>query len=211
MKERLRLILADRGLLLVLAVLLANAYAISDELRAGRFDLNDSVFHHTLIERMADAVERGENPFDCWVSEWSLGYPVPRTYQVLGHLPLAFLYLALGKTVSVLTLFIGARFLLVALLPLTVYVSARLLLLPASTAVAAAVLAPLVSTNGLFGLEYGAYLWRGNGLFTQAVAMHLLLLTIGFGFRAIHRTGAAVHAGLLLGFTFLAHFIYGLM
>src|SRR5215475_11359917 len=113
MKRKLQLILADRGLLLVLVVVLANAYAISGELTAGRFDLNDSVFHYTLTERIADAMQRGENPFDCWVSEWSLGYPVPRTYQVLGHFSLALLYLALGKTVSVLTLFVCARFLLV--------------------------------------------------------------------------------------------------
>src|SRR5262249_18601636 len=174
MKKRLQSILADRGLLLVLAVVAVNAYAISDELAAARFDLNDSVFHYTLIDRMAHAIERGENPLDCWVSEWSLGYPVPRTYQVLAHLSLAVLYLALGKTVSVLTLFAWARFLLIALLPLTVYVSARLLFLPSAIAIASAVASPLVSTNGLYGLEYGAYLWRGNGLFTQAAAMHLL-------------------------------------
>src|SRR5262245_31173780 len=193
-------LLRDRALICIVAIVAINAVALSAELRTGQYDLNDSVLHYTLIDRMVQAIQRGENPFDCWVSEWTLGYPVPRTYQVLPHLSLALLYLALGKTVSVLTLFAWARFLLIALLPLTVYVSARLLRLPSTIAVASAVVSPLVSTNGLYGLEYGSYLWRGNGLFTQAVAMHLLLLTLGYGFRAVRGACSVVRAGLLLGF-----------
>src|SRR4030095_1358458 len=74
------------ALICVLAVVALNAFALSAELRAGKFDVNDSVLHSTLADRMVQAVERGENPMDFWVSEWSLGYPVPRTYQILGHL-----------------------------------------------------------------------------------------------------------------------------
>ena len=166
-------------------------FALRHCFRAGQFDLNDSVFHYTLVDRIVQAIERGENPLDCWVSEWTLGYPVPRTYQILGHISVALLYFVLGKTVSVLTLFVWARFLLIAFLPLTVYVSARLLMLPISAAVASAALSPLIATNNLYGLEYGSYLWRGNGLFTQAVAMHFLLLTLGFGFRVTYNVTPA--------------------
>ena len=209
MKTALVRLLRDRALLCVLALVAVNAFALSGELRAGKFDLNDSVFHYTLVDRIVQAIERGENPLDCWVSEWTLGYPVPRTYQILGHISVALLYFALGKTVSVLTLFVWARFLLIAFLPLTVYVSARLLMLPISAAVASAALSPLIATNNLYGLEYGSYLWRGNGLFTQAVAMHFLLLTLGFGFRVMRGKSSPVLTGLLLGLTFLAHFIFG--
>ena len=135
MKTALLRLLRDRALLCVLALVAVNAFALSGELRAGRFELNDSVFHYTLTDRMVQAIERGENPLDCWVSEWTLGYPVPRTYQILGHISVALLYFALGKTVPVLALFVWARFLLIAFLPLTVYISARLLMLPVSTAV----------------------------------------------------------------------------
>ena len=186
-----------------------NGLALSGELTTGRFDLNDSVLHYTLVDRMAEAMERGENPLDFWVPEFTFGYPVARTYQILGHILIALLYLALGKTVSLLTLFAWSKFLLVALWPLTVYAFARLLLLRPAAAVAAAVLSPLVATNGLYGLEYGSYLWRGSGLFSQAVAMHLLLLALGFGFRAVQGRREPVAAGVLLGLTFLAHFIYG--
>src|SRR5262245_8616261 len=127
------------ALICVLAVVAVNAVALSAELTAGKFDVNDSVLQYTLADRMVQAIERGENQLDFWVSEWTLGYPVPRTYQILGHLILAFLYFVLGKTVPVLTLFIWARYLLVLLLPLSVYVSARLLMLPRSASVASAV------------------------------------------------------------------------
>jgi len=137
------------------------------------------------------------------------GYPVPRTYQILGHLYLVFLYFLLGKTVSVLTLFVWARYLLLVLLPLSVYISGRLLMLPKPAAVASAAISPLIATNGLYGLEYGSFLWRGNGLFTQAFAMHLLLLTLGFGFRAVRGKSSPVLSGVLLGLTLLAHFILG--
>src|SRR5262245_16549686 len=111
------------ALLCVLVLVAVNAYALRDELAGGRFDLNDSVFHYTLIDRTVQSIENGENPLDHWVSEWTFGYPVARTYPVLAHLCLAVLHLALGKTVSLLTLFIWARYVLVVLLPLTVYSS----------------------------------------------------------------------------------------
>ncbi|HYR43401.1 MAG TPA: glycosyltransferase family 39 protein, partial [Terriglobia bacterium] len=209
MKTGLFRCLRDGAVLSVLGIVLVNGFALSKELNAGRFELNDSVLHYTLVDRTVQAIERGENPLDFWTSEWSLGYPVSRTYQVLGHVSLALLYLALGKSISVLTLFIWARYLLVALVPLSVYISARLMLLSRPVAVASAALSPLIATNGLYGLEYGSYLWRGNGLFTQALAVHLLLLTLGFGFRVMRGKSSPILTGLLLGLTFLAHFIYG--
>jgi hypothetical protein len=48
----------------VLAIVAVNAFALSAELRAGNFDVNDSVLHYTLVDRMVQAIERGENPLD---------------------------------------------------------------------------------------------------------------------------------------------------
>ncbi|MBI2821499.1 MAG: hypothetical protein HYX74_04690 [Acidobacteria bacterium] len=197
--------------LVVLAVVGLNAAGLAPELSIGRANLNDSVFHYAMIDRVVQAIQRGENPLDFWVSEWALGYPVPRTYQPLGHLSLALLYLALGKTVSLITLFCWASYLLVVLLPLTVYASGRLLALRPSSAAAAALLAPLVATNGLYGIEYGSYLWRGSGLYTQSLAVHLLLLALGVGFHAVRQGRHLTLGGVALALTFLAHFIYGYM
>jgi hypothetical protein len=202
-------LLANWPLVCLLVVVGINALALSGELGAGRFAPNDSVLHYTLTDSVVQSIERGQSPLDFWASEWSLGYAVPRTYQMLGHVAIAFLYFMLGKSVSILTLFTWVRFLAIALLPVSVYVSARRLMLSATAGLAAAALSPLISTNNLYGLEYGSFLWRGNGLFTQAIAMHLLLLAVGYSFQVIRGNSRAAIGGLLLGLTFLSHFVYG--
>src|SRR5947209_17465285 len=120
--------------LLLLSVLVVNAAALWPELSISRVDLNDNVLHFTLVERIVDAVQRGENPLDCWSSEWSFGFPVLRIYQPLGHLMVAGVYFALGKTVSLMTVFVWVRFLSVVLLPLSFFAAARLLGLSRMTA-----------------------------------------------------------------------------
>src|SRR5437016_3244487 len=166
------------ALILLLAILVVNAAGLWPELSISRVDLNDNVFHFTLVERMVQAVERGENPLDCWSPEWSLGYPVPRTYQPLAHALVALVYLALDKSVGLMTVFVWIRFLSVVGLPLTFFAAARLMGLAPLTAAASAILAPLVSTNFLYGVEYGSYTWAGSGLFPQAVGSHFFLIAI---------------------------------
>jgi hypothetical protein len=74
-----------------------------------RIDLNDNVLHFPLIHDMAQAIERGRNPFDWWAREWSLGYPVLRTYQPLAHALVALIYFALFKTASLVTILVIMR------------------------------------------------------------------------------------------------------
>lgn len=199
------------ALILLFAVLILNAIGLAPELSISRVDLNDNAFHYPLIADMVRQIEREANPLDWWAGEWCLGYPVLRTYQPLGHLIVALSYFALFKSVSLMTVFVWVRYLSVLLLPLSFFVTARMLSLSWPTAAAAAILAPLVSSNGLYGLEYGSYVWAGSGLFTQAIAQHFFLLTIGFGYRALRRGYGLAITGILLGLTFLAHFIYGYM
>ncbi|HLX44843.1 MAG TPA: glycosyltransferase family 39 protein [Bryobacteraceae bacterium] len=196
--------------LLVLA-LSFNAVGLLPELAISRVDLNDNVLHFPLIQGVVQAIEHGRNPFDWWAPEWSLGYPVLRTYQPLAHALVALIYFALFKKVSLMDVFVAVRYLSVVLLPLTFFVTARRLSFSSLTAAGAAILAPMISTNALYGIEYGSYLWAGSGLFTQAVACHLFLLTIGFAYRAVRRGRNVAITGALLGLTFLAHFIYGYM
>ncbi len=199
------------ALAILLAVLIVNAAGLWPEISISRIDLNDNVFHFTLVERMVQAIQNGENPLDCWSPEWTLGYPVLRTYQPLAHLLVALAYLALRKSAGLMTVFVWARFLSVALLPLSFFAAARLLGLPPLTAAAASILSPLISTNFLYGVEYGSFTWAGSGLFPQAIGTHFLLITLGLAFRAIRRGRHLVLTGALLGLTFLAHLIYGYM
>src|SRR5262249_35081257 len=109
------------------------------------------------------------------------------------------------------TVFTYVRFLTIVLLPVSFFACAWLMGLGARTSAAAALLAPLISTSFLYGVEYGSFTWAGSGLFPQAVGCHLLLLTLGMACRAIRRGRHLVITGALLGLTFLAHLIYGYM
>src|SRR5688572_32884125 len=74
------------GLCLLAAALLWNSLLLAPELRLGTVPLNDLVFHRAASERLGEAFMRAEPFLDPWVSEWSLGYPVWRSYQPLPHL-----------------------------------------------------------------------------------------------------------------------------
>ena len=199
------------ALSILLAVLALNAWALRADLHSGGVDLNDNVSHFRLASGMAAAIEHGANPLDFWSPEWSLGFPEMRVYQPLAHLLVVLTYFALGKSVTLLTVFVWIRFLSLVLLPLSFFAMARSFQLPPLTAAAAACLAPLISTPQLYGLEYESYVWAGFGLFPQAVATHFLLLCLGFAFRALRRGGTATLAGAMLGLAFLCQFLYGYM
>jgi hypothetical protein len=191
-------------------ILLLHAVALRGEFAISRLDHNDSIDHLSLIEGMVKAAGHGSNPLD-WPEAGPFGYPFIRDYQPLAHALVAALYFASGKTVPILTIFAVVRYLAMVLLPLTFFFLARWLGLQRWTAILAAAIAPLVATASLYGIEYESYSWLGFGLFAQAVAVHLLLLTLGVAFRAIRSGRSLTLAGLLLGLTFIAQFIYGYM
>ena len=199
------------ALALLVAALALNAWTLRAELYSGGIDLNDNVSHFRMIAGIAQALERGANPLDFWSPEWSFGFPLIRVYQPLAHMLVVLAYLAMGKAVSLLTVFVWLRFLALALFPLSVFAMVRCFGLPPLTAAAAACLAPLMSTPQLYGLEYESYVWAGFGLFPQAVAAHFLLLAIGCAYRALRGDGSSTLAGALLGLAFLCQFVYGYM
>jgi len=113
------------ALTLVVAVLSVNAWGLRAELHSGGVDLNDNVSHFRMISGMAQALERGANPLDFWSPEWSFGFPLVRVYQPLAHLLVVLAYFAMGKAVSLLTVFVWLRFLALALFPLSVFAMIR--------------------------------------------------------------------------------------
>ncbi len=170
---------------------------------------NDNVSHLALVKGMVRAVENGQNPLDFWSPEVSFGSAPIRTYQPLAHALVVLVYFGLGKSVSLLTVFVWVRYLSIVLLPAGFFAAARLMEFPPLTAAAAAILAPLISTDAWYGLDYSSYVLDGRGLFPQSVAAILLLLAIGCGFQALRRGRFGALAGLLLGLTCVCHFIYG--
>src|SRR5579872_3726525 len=115
------------ALSILAAVSILHAVVLAPELTISRVDLNDNAMHWPIIEDMAQAIERGDNPVDWWAPEWSMGYPVLRTYQPLAHAIVVGVYYLLFKSVSLMTVFVWVRYLSVLLLPLTFFFTARLL------------------------------------------------------------------------------------
>lgn len=74
------------GFALVACAVGFGAVCLAPELKIGRAPLNDLVFHRAASEWMEASLARGEPFLDPWVSEWSLGYPVWRSYPPLAHL-----------------------------------------------------------------------------------------------------------------------------
>ena len=192
-------------------VMLLNAVAVWPELTVGRVSRNDNVSHYTLLAGMVQAVEQGDNPLDFWSPETAFGFSIFRTYQPLAHALVALAYFALGKSVSLMTLFVLARFLAILAMPLSFFAMARMIGFHPLTAAAASLLSPLIAATGpgQLGLEYRS--WLGFGVFPQAVATNLLLLSLGLAFRAVRQGRRIALAGAVLGLTCLAHLIYGWM
>ncbi len=200
------------GGLLLLCALGVQAVTLAPEVSRGRLPVNDLVFHLAASERLGASLARDEPFLDPWVSEWSLGYPVWRSYQPLPHL-LGALVIAIARPLTDPATALAAwNYALLVLLPLSAYAAARLLGVGSFGAGLAAllILAPSGAADlGRFGCSYGAFLWRGSGLYAQLVALHLLLLSVGVVTRALDTGRRRAAAALLLAATVLAHLVFG--
>ena len=200
------------GLVLLVAAVGFNVVCLAPEIRISELPLNDGVLHLAATERLSQSLAKGEPFLDPWVSEWSLGYPMWRSYQPLPHL-IAGGVLAVARPLATpAAAFAFLEYLLLALLPVSIYVGGRRFGLTPVTAGIGALLALLPSGGGelgRFGLGYGAFTWRGSGLFTQLVALHFLALAIGETARALDSGKGRVRAALLLAATGLSHMVMG--
>ncbi len=200
------------GFGLLVCALAFNAVTLAPEFRIERVPVNDAVFHLAASERLGESLARGEPFLDPWVSEWSLGYPVWRSYQPLPHLLVAGVLALSPDREADQAWFAALQAVLLMLLPASVFFGARLLgLEPVAAGVAACLaLAPSGAGEfGRYGLGYGATVWRGSGLFTQLVALDLLLPCLGLVARALDGGRRRPLASLLLALTALSHMIFG--
>ena len=62
---------------------------------------------------------------------------------------------------------------------------------------------------GRYGLSYGAFVWRGSGLFTELVALEVMLPTLGLVARSIDSGKGQTGAALGLALTSLSHTFFG--
>jgi hypothetical protein len=200
-------------ILLVVAACLFNAFGHLTELRDAAPDVNDDVLHLGLIVQMNAAWDAGHYPLDTWVANWGQGFPVLRYYQHLPHFVVVLAYRALGSRVPLPTVFDGATWLLLALMPLTFYVGSRRLGAAPMTAACIALCTPLLgadpSQHHYLGFQARSFLWSGGGLFTQLAAIVLFPLAVGAVSQAALRGRRYAPAIAWLGATWLCHLVLG--
>ncbi|MCZ7649787.1 MAG: YfhO family protein [Thermoanaerobaculia bacterium] len=196
-------------LAVLVAVTLLQLWLLLPGARMAAVPLNDDAFHLAAVAAAREALRTAPlTALDRWLPYWSLGYPLWHAYQPLPHLATA-LAAAPWPESRLPGLYAAVQLLLLLAWPWCLWLGARWLGLSRAAATAAAALAPLVATPGLYGLEYGSYLWRGSGLFTQLWAMPLLPLALGRGAAALRGEKGPAGAGALLAATALCHTLYG--
>jgi hypothetical protein len=197
--------------LLVAAPMAMNAVALAPEVIHPVPNVNDGAQHVAFVRRAADAWSRGENLIDHWVPQFELGVPQFLQYQHLPHVAVVVLGRLTGDSLDLRTLFDMVRYALLVAFPLTVFVSMRTMgYTPIASAIAAAA-SSLLSGNHRYGFEYDSYVWRGFGMFTQLVAMHLSFIALAALHRVSHAGTGIVVAALACGALALSHLLYAYM
>ena len=191
------------------AAVVLNLVALAHEVTSRALPLNDHILHHGLVRRAIDAWAAGDSVLDHWVGDWVLGFPVFQYYQHLPHLVVAALQRLTGA--DPLFLLRLTNVLAVSLFPFAIFGALRWIAVPARAAGLAAVAASLVSTPDLFGFDFGSYLWRGRGLYTQAWGMCVLPFAVAASYRLISTGRGVAAAAALLAATLLTHVVYGWM
>jgi len=197
--------------LLAVAILLQAVFLLP-EIRLEQTPIHDGTLHVQLSHRLVEAVRDGENPLDCWVQAFTMGYPVWRTYQPLPHWITAAFMAAASPFAEGVAVYALLVWLILCLYPPAFYIGSRLLGLSPAGAGAAALLCLAVSSPGSlprWGLGYGAFVWRGSGVYTQMWALPLLVLSLGAVAWALRSGRRLTRAGLAVAATGLCHIVFG--
>jgi len=167
---------------------------------------NDGVLHESMAEYAAQHWQQ-QWPVDFWYPPVSAGFPMFAYYPSLSHLSAA--ALAHWGRLDARRVYVALWSVLLAFLPLSIFVSLRRLGLTAAMSASAALLYPLI-TAGYYGIGWSSYAASGYGLAPQVWGVFFLFPTLAWGYDAV-RTGRCYAAGLLLAVCTLSHFLYGYM
>ncbi|MEI2816412.1 MAG: hypothetical protein V9E99_08160 [Microthrixaceae bacterium] len=191
-----------------------NAWWMRAELGSVSY-VNDNAFHQAVLRWMHGRLESGDHSLDGWFPGVNLGYPVTHHYQTAPHRVAAYLAEITGsdRVIAISTV------LLLAAWPIALYVALRRWGFGRIGAVAAASLAPFISSMSGpreggqmltgYGYEFESYLWRGNGVWTQLIGMWLLPFALALTYRAVHDGRYRIAAPVVLAATVCCHFITG--
>lgn len=195
--------------LLLSCAIVFNLYHLSPEVTSGAPLLNDGVLHLLALRRTVVALAAMQDPTDPWLATIGMGYPLFHYYQHLPYLPPAILSLLLGDRLPSASIFHWTNYLLLSLFPLSIYWSMRCFGFCRLQGALGGLVASLVATNGLYGLDFASYVWRGHGLYTQLWGMLLLPPALAQGYACLREGRGYWRAVLLLAVTLLSHLVCG--
>ncbi len=207
--------------LIVLLAVVINLIALFPETTV-KTELNDNVFAFVLVNDMNKAWDAGHCPLnviscistlsDHWVSTFALGFPLPHYYQHLPHLVPVVIYrffTLFASSLSLFTVFEWFKYLLLSIFPIAIYWAARKLEISPLPSALSALLAPLISTQYLYGTDFNAVVWRGSGMYTQLWGFVTAPLALGSLYDTVRYRRSFVRSALLLALTFSGHLVFG--
>lgn len=201
---------AGRGpVLVVAAVVLFGLIALYHDYRIPGPEINDRVLHKALVTYVADHWSE-HWPVDPWYPSISGGFAMFAHYQHLSHLTAAALTRVIPFAVDAGRVYAGLGYLILAFMPVVIYLSLRKLGLDSWVAAIAAALYPVVRAIPFFGIGWESYLHNGSGMLPQLWGVLFVFPALAWGYRAV-RTGKVYVAGVLLGLCALSHTMYGYM
>jgi uncharacterized membrane protein len=195
--------------LLVLFAVAFNLYHLYPEIAVEVPFRNDGVLHLLALQQASTALADGRDITDPWVASVAAGYPLLHHYQHLPYVLPALLHLPLRHWIELRDTFDLTRYLLLSLFPLSVYWSVRRFGFSLLAAGFGALIAPLISTDGLYGLGYSSYVWGGYGLYTQLWGVVLLPPALAQAYTALREGKGYFWAVPLLGAALLSHLVVG--
>jgi len=167
--------------------------------------LNDAAVHRSLVGWAADRWEGGHLPLDGWYPDLALGSSRFHHYQSLPHVVTGAVATVVGSERALA----WSMYLLLSFWPFAVYLGGRLLGWEAWPSALAGLASPLIVSAPGLGYEYGSYIWRGYGTWTQLWGAWLLPFAWGLGWRAVDERRAYGWAALALALTIAVHLLTG--
>lgn len=164
---------------------------------------NDSGMHLQMTAVATNLLRHGISPFDHWYPLLSLGSAFFVQYQSLSAVLTGTLAILFGTNAT----YAWSLYLLLALWPICVYWSARLLAWGRWESALAASFAPLIFTVTGRGFGHQSYVWIGSGLWSQLWAMWTLPLAWAFSWRYVSQRKSLFAAVLTLSLTIAFHFL----
>src|SRR3989338_8632628 len=190
--------------LIVLTVLIGvNIYLHKTELSI-KSEVNDNIFQYALVDEAKNiwknVISLQTSPFylvDSFNERWNEGFALSTYYS---HLPQAVVsFASYVSTIPTIVIFNWTKFLLLILLPVSFFISARILGFSYLYSIITTILSHLVITDGLYGIDITSYVFRGWGLSSQLLAIFFLPLSFAFTYNYLTK-GKKLEWALLFNF-----------